>query len=192
MAKTETRIEGDDLILRARTDSNALGELYDLYYPRIFRYCVYRVFTRETADDLTSEIFLTVARNIGTLGTFKGCTKEEFCNWLYAIANNLINAYMRKEIRRKDLFASAIKAGTFGHTDGIEEKHGVDWPVLYQAILQLKPKQQAIIILRFFENLTHEQIAKILSTKAVTVRGTCARALKKLRKSLQAHFEMDS
>ena len=61
MAKTDTMADGDDLVRRARMDVNALGELYDLYYPRIFRYCVYQVFTRETAEDLTSEIFFAVA-----------------------------------------------------------------------------------------------------------------------------------
>jgi len=42
-------IDVDQLVRQARTDSQALGILYDLYYERIFRFCVYRLFAREAA-----------------------------------------------------------------------------------------------------------------------------------------------
>jgi len=61
----------------------------------------------------------------------------------------------------------------------------LDWPMLYAAILKLKPKYQTIITLRFFEKLDFEQIGKIINARPSTVRVTLHRVLKKLRNHLQ-------
>ena len=54
----------DDLVLRARTQANALGQLYEIYYDRILRFCVHRLFNKEIAEDITSTVFLEVAQQI--------------------------------------------------------------------------------------------------------------------------------
>lgn len=53
-----------DLVTRARTDREAFGRLYDLYYPKIFRYCLRRLFVRAVAEDVTSEVFLRAATHM--------------------------------------------------------------------------------------------------------------------------------
>jgi RNA polymerase sigma factor (sigma-70 family) len=178
MAKTNT----DDLVLRAHTEVDALGQLYELYYERIFRFCVYRLFSKEAAEDVTSTVFLAVARSIRT---FPGRTEEDFRNWLYAIAANNANAYIRKTSRRKELFEKAALMTAAG-TNNDHDPQNLNWPRLYAAILKLKPKHQTIITLRFFENLEFEQIAKIINAREATVRMTLHRILKKLRNHLQA------
>jgi len=100
MAKLIERTEDDDLVLKARTQADALGRLYELYYERIFRFCVHRLFDKETAEDVTSAVFLEVARKIRS---FKGRTGQDFANWLYAIAANQANAHIRKTSRRRRL-----------------------------------------------------------------------------------------
>ena len=176
MAKTDT----DDLVLRAHTEVNAMGQLYELYYERIFRFCVYRLFSKEAAEDVTSTVFLAVARSIRT---FPGLTEEDFRNWLYAIAANNANAYIRKTSRRKQLLE---KAALMTAASTNNDPQNLNWPRLYAAILKLKPKHQTIITLRFFENLEFEQIAKIINAREATVRMTLHRILKKLRNHLQA------
>ena len=179
MAKIVKRTNADDLILRARTDADALGQLYELYYERIFRFCVHRLFIKEVAEDVTSTVFLEVARRIRT---FKGRTEQDFRNWLLRIAANQANAYIRKTSRRKRLLAEAASSMTAAAIDNSREP---DWPRLYTAILKLKPEHQTIITLRFFENLDFEQIAKILNAREATVRVTLHRILTKLRNHLQ-------
>ena len=58
MAKTDMQIDIDDLVRRAHKEADALGRLYELYYERIFRFCVYRLFSKEAAEDVTSTVFL--------------------------------------------------------------------------------------------------------------------------------------
>ena len=179
MAKTDNQIDIDDLVLRSRTEADALGQLYELYYERIFHFCVYRLFSKEAAEDATSTVFLAVAKRIRT---FPGRTEEDFRNWLYAIAANNANAYIRKTSRRKQLLAEAASSVANSDTNCAAE---LDWPMLYAAILKLKPKYQTIITLRFFENLDFEQIGKIINARPSTIRVTLHRVLKKLRKHLQ-------
>jgi RNA polymerase sigma-70 factor (ECF subfamily) len=161
-------------------DADALGQLYDLYYERIYQFCVHRLFNREIAEDVTSTIFLQVARQIRG---FAGRTEKDFRNWLYAIAANNAKAYIRKTSRRKQLLAEAASSVANSDTNCAAE---LDWPRLYAAILKLKPKHQTIITLRFFENMEFEQIGKIINARQATVRVMLHRILKRLRNHLQA------
>jgi len=80
MAKLIQRTEDDDLVFRAKTEAEALGRLYELYYERIFRFCVHRLFNKEIAEDVTSAVFLQVPEGYAALkaeasGIFEtGCT----------------------------------------------------------------------------------------------------------------------
>ena len=183
MAKPVKQTDADDIVVRARVEAAALSQLYELYYERIFRFCVHRLFSKETAEDVTSTVFLEVARRIHSFG---GRTELDFRNWLYAIAANQANAYIRKASRRKRLLAEAANSTTDVTTGKSSEP---DWPRLYTAILKLRQEHQTIITLRFFENMEYEQIAKILDVRGTTLRVTVHRILDKLRKYLENVFE---
>jgi RNA polymerase sigma-70 factor (ECF subfamily) len=180
MAKVVERID-DDLVFRARTQADALGRLYEMHYERILRFCVYRLFNKEIAEDVTSAVFLEVACSIGT---FRGRTVKDFQSWLYAIAANHANAYIRKTTRRKKLLKEA--AGSMTAIAAAGTDNSPDWPKLYTAILQLRAQHQTIVTLRFFENLQYQQIAKILNVKEATLRVRLHRILNELRNNLQA------
>ena len=57
----------------------------------------------------------------------------------------------------------------------------LDWPVVYQAILELEEREQSIITLRFFPGMTHEDIAKVVETSPGAVRTALSRTLALLR-----------
>ena len=187
MAKQVNRLEeNDDWVRAARTDAEALGRLYDLYYERIFRFCVYRLFNKEIAEDVTSTVFLEVARKIRG---FKGQTEQDFRNWLYAIAANQANATIRKSSRRKKLLKDAADSITASATENTNPSYKPDWPSLYMAILKLKPQHQTIVTLRFFENFSYEQISQTLNVKEATLRVTLHRILNQLRNHLTSVFD---
>ena len=186
MAKLVQRSEDNDLVLRAKTQAEALGRLYELYYERIFRFCVHRLFKKEIAEDVTSAVFLQVASGIRG---FKGRSEQDFRNWLYAIAANQANAYIRRTSRRKKLLAEAASSIKPARADSGDISSEPDWPRLYAAILKLKPQHQTIVTLRFFENFSYEQIAQILDVKEATLRVTLHRILNQLRNQLQTVFD---
>jgi RNA polymerase sigma-70 factor (ECF subfamily) len=180
MAKLVQQTEDDDLVLRARSQADALARLYDIYYQRIFSFCVHRLFNKEIAEDVTSSVFLEVARGISR---FRGQTVNDFQSWLYAIAANQANAYIRKTSRRKKLLEQAAASMAASAAPGTD--NSPDFSQLYTAILKLKPRHQTIITLRFFENLQYEQIAKILNIKEATLRVSTHRIINELRNHLQ-------
>ena len=184
MAKVIERTEEDDLVLSARTQAQALGRLYEMYYEPIFRFCVYRLFDKEIAEDVASAVFLEVARSIHL---FRGQTVKDFQSWLYAIAANQANAYIRKTSRRKKLLEEAAGSITASALAGSD--NSPDWPKLYTAILKLRARHQTIVTLRFFQNLRYEQIAQILNIKEATLRVSMHRILNELRNNLQAVIE---
>ena len=183
MAKIDERTDNDSLVIRGRTESRALGELYDMYYERVYRFLVHRLFDKETAEDITSTVFLNVAEKIRT---FTGRTEADFRCWLYAIAANHANAYIRKTARRKELFEKGT--GSIINTSDNNPAEP-DWPMLYEAILKLKPKHQTIITLRFFENMSYEQIAEIINAREASVRVTLHRILRQLKNHLQSNAD---
>jgi RNA polymerase sigma-70 factor (ECF subfamily) len=115
---------------------------------------------------------------------------KDFQSWLYAIAANQANAYIRKTTRRKKLLEEAAGSMTAFAAGGTN--NSPDWPKLYTAILKLKPQHQTIVTLRFFENLQYEQIAQIVDVKEATLRVRLHRILNELRNHLQSVIDPEA
>jgi len=180
MAKPLEQTAYDDLVVLAKTQAGALGRLYELYYERIYRFCVHRLFNKTTAEDITSAVFLTVA---GTIRSFKGRTEQDFRSWLFAIATNQANAHIRKTSRRKRLLENAVATRRAAEADASPWTE-LDWPALYAAIMKLKPQHQTILTLRFFENMDYDEIGRIVDARAATVRVALHRILRRLNEAL--------
>jgi RNA polymerase sigma-70 factor (ECF subfamily) len=181
MAKPVEQTGYDDLVELAKTQAGALGRLYELYYDRILRFCVHRLFNRATAEDVTSLVFLTVAR---MMRGFKGRTEQDFRAWIYTIAANQANAYIRKTTRRKRLMENVVAHRRTEEQDS-GEWSSLDWPTLYGAIQQLKPEHQTILTLRFFENMDYDEIGRVVESRPATVRVTLHRVLRRLQEELR-------
>ena len=171
------------LMTRARSDPDAFIRLYRRHYDPVFRYCVHRLFDRQAAEDATSEVFLKV---VGHFGRFKG-NAGQFRSWLYRIATNLINDHFRKTAHRARLLERAGQERTLRIVAGesTEGSSSDRLTALREAILNLKPRYQTIITLRFFEEMKLTEIAELLGSSNGTIRSQLARALAQLRKRLR-------
>jgi RNA polymerase sigma-70 factor (ECF subfamily) len=193
MAKPVEQTVYDELVILAKSQAGALGRLYELYYDRIFRFCVHRLFNRATAEDVTSSVFLTVAR---TMRQFKGRTEQDFRSWIYTIAANQANAHIRKSTRRKRLMENIVAQRRAAQQDSGDPRGGstaawssLDWPTLYAAVQQLKPEHQTILTLRFFENMDYDEIARVVDARPATIRVTLHRTLRRLQQVLRGDPE---
>ena len=167
--------ENSGLVIQACSDKAAFVQLYHRHYDVIFRYCVHRLFDRTAAEDVTSEVFLKMVENFYS---FRG-TEEQFSCWLYRIATNAVNQYLRRMNRRNRLFRAACEKSNEVVADCEESPEKLI--LLKEGVLALKPRYQTIITLRFFENLKMNDIAEILGSSPGTVRSQLTRALVKLR-----------
>lgn len=174
------------LIADAHRDPAVFVQLYRRHYDAVFRYCVHRLFQRQTAEDLTSDVFLKAVENFSS---FKG-NERQFRNWLYKIATNAVNSYFRKTARRNGFLKRAREQANSQVADCGESAEKL--ALLKEAVFALKPRYQTIITLRFFENLKLTEIAEVLGNSPGTVRSQLARALAKLRKVLATEFTENS
>jgi len=176
---SEPAVTDEQLIADARNDSAAVAELYRRHYGPVFRYCVHRLFDRSVAEDVTSTVFLKMVENVDR---FRG-DDEDLRRWLFTVATNAANAYLRKRARRKrlleaaarDLAAARSQAG-HGPDDGAERT-----AELQRAVWTLKPRDQAIIVLRFVEDMKLSEIAGIVGSSPSAVQKRLSRALGRLR-----------
>ncbi len=168
MAKAESENVRDILVGRAAVDGTAFALLYDIYYERILSYCVSRLRQRQIAQDFTSATFLAAVQKIPK---FRGKTRIEFANWLYSIATAKINSYLSKKQTIERLMA----------TEAEIQQDTITWPMLHNAILKLKPRQQTVIALRFFENLNIDRIAEITGLRPDSVRFRIAGAIENIK-----------
>ena len=183
---TNEQIEPRDALVKsARTDREAFGALFDYFYPLVFAYCVRRLVVRAVAEDVASEVFFKVAREIRN---FRGQSIEEFRRWLFRISTNEINAHLRHSKSRRELLEAAVLMGRI-NAEIIAPITGnasmLDWSDLYGALEQLSVREQSIISLRFFGNLQHHQIATILNLKEGAIRVALSRSLDRLRQILK-------
>ncbi len=173
-----------ELVAQARDSSAAFVQLYRQHYDAVFRYCVHRLFERQTAEDITSEVFLKVVQSFAR---FDGENEQQFRNWLYKIATNAVNSHLRKTVRRNGLLKHLSDRAVHQGNDCKGTAHD-RLGRLREAVLSLKPRYQTIITLRFFENLKLTEIAEVLGSSPGTVRSQLARALARLRKKLARDF----
>jgi len=188
MVETTEYSESDmnELVARARTQAQALAALYECMVDSVFRFCVARVADRAAAEDICSEVFLDVARGIRV---FRGSTYMDFRNWVFAIAANQANGYLRKHLRRARLLQTRENDLAAPATCSLPDMEALDWPVLHAAILRLKPRHQTILTLRFFENMDYASIGAIVKCRPGTIRVQLHRILKKLRRHMLAPEE---
>jgi len=131
---------------------------------------------------VVSEVFLLVASH---LREFTGRTETDFRRWLFRIATNAVSAHLRQTLRRQELWEAAARSR---HWDRSGDSHSspaeqdrLDWPTVYQALLELDERDQSIVMLRFFGGCSHEEIATIVNATAGAVRTALSRTLSRLR-----------
>ena len=128
-----------------------LGQLYDTYAPRIFRYIFHRLGDQCLAEDLTSEVFIRFLRNRPT--------HDHVAPFLYRVAHNLIVDHLRQRPLAQALDDQV--AGDQGDPTRLAE-YELERGQLRRAISQLTPTQQQVIVLKFLEGLTNEEILACL------------------------------
>jgi RNA polymerase sigma factor (sigma-70 family) len=184
--ESEPSTEADELVVRAKTDCAAFSLLYERYYPQVSKYCLRRLCVRTVAEDVLSDVFLQVATH---LPTFSGRTDSDFRRWLFRIATNAINAHLRQSRRRQELWVEAAQSGRW-NTNGdphasLAENETPNWPAVYQALMELDERDRTIVMLRFFADCSHEEIATVVNATPGAVRTALSRTLTRLREKFK-------
>jgi RNA polymerase sigma-70 factor (ECF subfamily) len=175
--KSEKLIIEEEVLENARRlEESALSTLVKKSYPFVFRYLYYRSVTREDAEDLTSEVFVRVVNSIKN-------QKGYFPAWLISIAKNLLTDYYRKRGRSRETSLEEIEEPFSDSNKDTKESLPPD--DLRKMLDFLTDEQKEVIILRFIEGNTNEEVAKITNKSVGAIKALQFRALTVLREILK-------
>lgn len=156
---------------------DAFGELYDRHANAIYNYCFRRCADWATAEDLTATVFLEAWRKRRRV-TFD--REDAVLPWLYAVAGNVARNHARAD-RRLVRFVSALAAGQATSADPADRAaEEAEMRRILQEVGRLHRREQDVLALCVFADLTYEQTALALGIPIGTVRSRLARARTRL------------
>jgi RNA polymerase sigma-70 factor, ECF subfamily len=175
----ETNVSSDALLLeRARQfDRQALAEIYDLFSPGLYRYAMRLVSDPQLAEECVAETF---SRFLHALHARKG-PRDFLQAYLYRVAHNWITDLYRREPPIDELESNQPDSRPDPETAA---EHTLRDARLLEAIRQLTPDQQQVILLKFVEEWENETIAKSLKKPVGAIKSLQHRALARLQRLL--------
>lgn len=179
---TDPRVELDveSLVDRAAGgDTEAFGQIYDMYADRIYRHIYYRTNNVEDARDLTQDVFVKAWQ---ALPRYKR-TKTPFLGWLFTISHNRVVDYYRTKKDHAYLNDDMVIEDGGRSPEKLAEDQFTRQQVR-RAILQLPSDQQQVILMSFIEGLEYGEIAAAMNKTEGNIRVIVHRALKKMREIL--------
>lgn len=180
------------LVDMAKEDGDVFGQLYRYYVRRIYNYHYRHTSSALEAEDLTSRTFYRALRSIKR---YKH-TGSSFQAWLFRIAHNLVVNWYRDQSRRPTVsldaapgqperaFASAAQGlpKDEPHETVVKsERHALLWDL----IEQLPEVRKTLLILKFVEKMSNQEIAKILGKTEGAIKSLYHRTLLSLRESIE-------
>lgn len=167
------------IINAAKENPERFAPLYDKYYKQIFNYVYQRLDSKDTAFDITAQVFLKALTNLQKY-QFKGVP---FSSWLYRIAHNEVMQLFRSQKDKR-----AINADISELRNICEETEAPFFeeyiPHIKKLIQQLNSDDLQMVELRFFEKRPFKEISEILDITEVNAKVRMYRIIEKLKKSL--------
>jgi RNA polymerase sigma-70 factor (ECF subfamily) len=174
-------LDDSTLLKRAREyDPHALAEIYDRYAEPIYGYLYRYLGNADLAQDMTSETFLRFLKVLGT----SRAPRDQLRGWLYRVAHNLAMDWFRQQAKGYSLpLDEELAVGSDSPPSRVEEDQLQQQ--LREAIRQLTPSQQQVIVLRFGEGLKLGEIGQLLGKSEGSIKLLQYRAIRRLREILE-------
>lgn len=158
-------------------DQAAAGDLVDRYQRRLFNVALRMLGNQQDAEDVTQTVFGNVFRSLETYNP-----KFRFFSWIYRMTvNESLNTVRkgRAMVALDDHLPILVPGITVDNAVEVEER-------VSMALMQLKPDDRAVVVLRHFASFSYEEIAEVLEVPARTVKSRLFTARERLRAALLA------
>lgn len=171
----------EKIIARARRgDADAFEQLVAAYRDQVFRLALRMCGSEADADEVAQEAFLSAWK---ALPNFRG--ESQFSTWLYQLTTHAAIDLMRREKRQiaaDDI--TEVSAADPAPSPQQQAEQSEQREIVRDAILQLAPEQREVVVLRFMEELSYEEIGAVLKLPSGTVKSRLNRAKAQLKEIL--------
>ncbi|MBU4332197.1 RNA polymerase sigma factor [Patescibacteria group bacterium] len=157
-------------------DAEAFAQIYDEYIDKIYKFIYFKVKTPQEAEDLTSQVFTKILEYI-----LSGREIESIQALIYATARNQVVDKYRGKLQEVPLDWAIAKQETISQELEITD----DFAKVEQVLKKLKGEAREAIVLRYIEEHSIKEVAKILGKSEGAVRTMIHRAIKDIRGEIE-------
>lgn len=157
---------------------NDFGLLYDAYLPKIYRYVFFKTRQKETAEDITSDVFMKALSKIETFDS----NKASFSVWIYRIARNSVIDYYRAKKETTDIEDAWDLASDEDVQKSVQAN--LSLKQIEEYIQKLKPEQRDLVILRVWQDLSYKEISEIMGKDEGSLRVSFGRIVGTMKKEI--------
>jgi RNA polymerase sigma-70 factor (ECF subfamily) len=173
------RMENHTSKSREFLNRDALIEIYEQYSPKLFRYGYRLLGDQSTAEECVADTF---SRFLTSLKS-NPVGPDNVQAYLYRIAHNWITDYYRRQPPISDTLSEDILDRKNGNPHTLIGEQ-METERVRQALLNLPQEQRQVIVLRFLEEQSHEQVAVAMEKSPQATRAIQYRAIASLRRML--------
>jgi RNA polymerase sigma-70 factor (ECF subfamily) len=160
-----------------------IEKLYEEYKDKVYHYAYSKLCNHSEAEDLVSEIFEKILKNIHTYDP----SKASHSRWIYTIARNTVYNYLRSKGKAHMELDELIDLANSEPLPDAQLLTNESLEELAEVLVALPERERDIIILRFYYNHTPQQVADMIGVSYNNVKVIQVRALKRLQKMLSVY-----
>ncbi|WP_339609733.1 RNA polymerase sigma factor [uncultured Planktosalinus sp.] len=158
------------------TKDAAFKKLISLYHKRLYWHIRKMVFNHDDSDDVLQNAFIKIYKNIHL---FKG--ESKLYSWMYRIATNEAITFINKKAKRSGFTSEELKQHSLNSLEADVYFDGTEIQLkLQKAIASLPEKQQLVFNMKYFDDLTYEELSEILDTSVGALKSSYHIAVKKI------------
>lgn len=174
-------MQSEVMVLIGRTlagDQSAFAALYHQYKNLVYKTAWLLLGNTAEADDALQEVFLLAHRALATYQP----ERAAFSTWLYRITTNYCLSWRRR--RRLNLLPLEWAGGTADAAQRQHEERLEDTDTVFRCVQRLSGKKRAVVVLRYYWDLSYAEISTILDIPLGTVKSRLNEALRVMRDEL--------
>ena len=164
-------------------EKRTFEEYYNSYYSQIYAYVLHKISDSYSAEDIAMEAFAAAWKKFDSFDP----ARATFKTWIYFIVNNRLKNHYRDRREADDIDDCSIETGSF-EDDVVHMEYIFTMRNALAAALDTLPEtQQKIVVEKYYNEKTSDQIALLLGITPVNVRVQLSRAVEKLRRYFDAN-----